>query len=198
MDLDKMKEIWSEMSDQLEKQKKLTNQIILKMTQERSNNRLNKLINFEITGAIISVGFIVLVLVNFDKLDNRLILTAGIVSIIIFVVSTLMSLNFIKKAKKIDVVKNNYKQTLIDFAACYKTYQINMKLGTILAVVLVLIFLPVVAKILSNKDILSDLEEYWESLIACILILPVVWYLIYKFYSRNMETINTLLKDLEE
>jgi hypothetical protein len=198
MDLDKMKEIWSEMSDQLEKQKKLTNQIILKMTQERSNNRLNKLINFEIIGSIISVGLIVLVIANFDKLGNGLMLTAGIVSIIIFVMSTLTSLNFIKKAKKIDVVKNSYKQTLIDFATCYKTYQIHMKLSTILGIVMVFVFLPVVAKILSNKDILSDLEEFWESLIACSIILPVVWYIIYKFYSRNMEEVNRLLKDLEE
>lgn len=198
MDLDKMKEIWSEMSDQLEKQKKLTNQIILKMTQERSKNRLNKLINFEIIGSIISMSLIILIVVNFDKLDNWLMLTAGIVSIIIFVVSTLMSLNFIKKAKKIDVVKNSYKQTLKDFATCYKTYQIHMKLSTILGIAMVFVFLPVMAKILSNKDVLSDLEEFWESLIACSIILPVVWYIIYKFYSRNMEEVNRLLKDLEE
>jgi hypothetical protein len=168
------------------------------MTQERSNNRLNKLINFEIIGSIISVSLIVLVVVNFDKLDNWLTLTAGIVSIIIFMIGALMSLNFIKKAKKIDVVKNSYKQTLKDFATCHKTYQINMKLSTILGVVTVFIFLPVVAKILFDNDVLSDMEEYWETLIACTIILPVLWYIIYKFYSRNMEEVNTLLKDLEE
>jgi len=47
MEIEEIKALWSEMSDQLEQQKKLTNEIIMSMTQERYSNKFRTISKYE-------------------------------------------------------------------------------------------------------------------------------------------------------
>ncbi|MGB5357137.1 MAG: hypothetical protein WBN11_10635, partial [Eudoraea sp.] len=53
MNIEEMQLIWSEMSDQLEKQKTLTNELIMKLTKDRYTRNFDKLGLYEGIGAII-------------------------------------------------------------------------------------------------------------------------------------------------
>ncbi|RKM87681.1 hypothetical protein D7036_24890, partial [Aquimarina sp. BL5] len=60
MELEEMKEVWSEISGQLEKQKKLTDKMIIMMTQEQYRKKWNKIAYPEILGTIICFGMALL------------------------------------------------------------------------------------------------------------------------------------------
>ena len=54
MEIEELQSVWSEMSAQLEKQKKLTNELIMEMTQNRYSTKFDKLTFYETIGAVIS------------------------------------------------------------------------------------------------------------------------------------------------
>ena len=53
MDLEKMKSTWTQMSTEIEKQKKLTAEIILKMANQKSKNGIEKIKRLELFGGLI-------------------------------------------------------------------------------------------------------------------------------------------------
>ena len=53
MELEEMKTLWGEMSIEIEKQKKLTDSLIIKMTQADYRNKISKILIPESIGAII-------------------------------------------------------------------------------------------------------------------------------------------------
>ena len=81
MDLEEIQTIWSEMSDQLEQQKKLTNELIMKMTQERYRTKFDKITFYESIGAVICFLAAIYFLVNINKLDTWYLLACGIFTI---------------------------------------------------------------------------------------------------------------------
>ena len=65
-----MQQTWKEMSLELEKQKKLTTTIILKMTQEKYKNKFGTITIIESIGAVICFIAAIYILINFAKLDT--------------------------------------------------------------------------------------------------------------------------------
>lgn len=198
MELEDMKSTWFEMSQQLEKQKKMTNDIILKMTKENSKSRLNTLINFEILGMLISAVLMIYILTNFEQLDNWLSITGGLGTSIILLTGFMMSAMFIKRAKKIDILKKGYKQTLLDVTSLRKIQYINNWVSASLGILLPFFLLPTFATLYFKKDLLSDLAEYKESLIPSLILVPIIWYLFKRLYSKKLDEINELLQDIKQ
>ena len=93
MDLDEMKLAWSDMTVQMEQQKKLTDDIILKMTQEKSTSRLGRIIALESFGLLVTFIALVYVILNFDKLGDWLEITGGFGSIAIMVLGIGFGIN---------------------------------------------------------------------------------------------------------
>ena len=112
MDLDEMKLAWSDMSDQLEQQKKLTDDIIFKMTQEKSSSRLGRIITAESIGIIVSFVGLVYIALNFYKFDNWLEITGGIGTLALMILGIVFGLRIISKAKRIDLTKHDLNTTL--------------------------------------------------------------------------------------
>lgn len=197
MELENLKSAWLEMSRELEKQKKITEEIILKMMNENSKSRLGALISFEILGLIISAALVVCILANFSRLDNWLSITGGLGTLLILLAGVIMSGIFLEKAKKIDVVENGLKQTLVDVCALRRTQYISKWANASLGILLPFFLLPVLASLYFDKELLYDLAEFRESLIPSLLLIPVIWFFIQKFYSRKLDEVNRLLQDIE-
>ena len=53
MNVEDLQAIWTEMSEELDKQKKLTHEIIMQMTQQRYKSQLQKISNYEGLGAVL-------------------------------------------------------------------------------------------------------------------------------------------------
>lgn len=197
MDLDNMKNVWSEMSERIEKQNKITNEIILKMAHHDSKNRLSKILRIEIFSALWLLICSVFIILNFNKLDTAITLSGGVVSIIICCLSLFIWLDFLKKANRINIANNSYKQTMIDFNICKKSYQINKKLDYFLGSGLLIAICPVVFKLTRNVEIsdipLSDLLLY---IIGGSIASSGLIYMVLRFYSNQINEINKLLEDL--
>ncbi|MDN5201940.1 hypothetical protein QQ008_11215 [Fulvivirgaceae bacterium BMA10] len=197
MELENMKAIWAEMSQELEKQKKLTDKIILKMTQQKSRSGLNRIINMEIFGMIVTAIMLVYLLINFGKLDNWLTIGGGVGLILLLLLALIMGTIIVKAAKKIDVVKNNYHQTLTDFADFKKILGFYKKLSIVMNILIPFLILPVVSFLFFDRDLLFDLQEFGMGLIFYFILMPPLLYLIIRFYRKNVSKIREALDDLK-
>lgn len=198
MELEELKSKWFEMDRELEKQKVLTSEMILKMARHRSNSIFNPIITFEKWGIAISVVMLVYIFSNFGKLNDWLSLAGAVSTIFILIAGLVMSVILVKRIQEVDIVKNDYKETLLHVNRI-KKFQYTIKWGSaFLSPVLAVSILPTLASTWFDKSLLYDLEEYWESLIASLLLIPVIWYFISRFYAKKLKEINGLLKDFEQ
>ena len=197
MELEELKSKWFELDQQLEKQKVLTSEMILKMARHRSNSIFNPIVTFEKLGIAISSVMLVYIFSNFGKLNDWLSLAGAVSTIIILIAGLVMSVILIKRIQEVDIVKNDYKETLLDVNRIKKFQYYSKWVSAFLAPILALSILPTLASTWFDKTLLYDLEEYWESLIPGLLVIPVIWYFIGRFYAKKLMELNELLEDLK-
>lgn len=197
MDLDEMKMAWSDMSVQLEQQKKLTDSIILKMTQEKSSSRLGRIIAAETIGVYFTIGALFYVILNFNKFDNWLEITGGIGTLAIMLLGIVFGLKIIRKAKQIDLTKHDLNTTLAYFTSFKSTLGFYKKLSIVTNVIGPIFIFPAAFALFSDKDLLENPDAAIVGVIATILIVPVVLWLIIKFYKKNIGAVNTAFNDLK-
>src|SRR5450432_1125248 len=97
MQLEEMKSLWSEMSMELEKQKKLTGSLIVKMTQADYRNKINRILIPEAIGSLICFAEILFILIKFQKLDTWYLLVCGVISVLILFLMPVLSIKAIRK-----------------------------------------------------------------------------------------------------
>lgn len=197
MDLDEMKTVWSEMSDQLEKQKKLTNEIILKMTEQQYKAKANRIIIPELIGALICFVFAGILLFNFHKLDHWLTITSGVLAVLMLIGLPLMSIRMMKNwNSKINISENTYQKTIRDFANVKRKFQFVKRFSYLLGISLIFIILPPLAKIWKDKDVFEDIT-IWYKVPFGILFVAVFVFFTMRFYSSNIKEIDDMLNDIE-
>lgn len=197
MELEQMKAVWTDMSARLDRQQAVTDQLILKMAQEKSSSRLGRIILMETMGIIFSVGLLVYLLFHFQELDNWLTFTGGVVTVLVFLVSTIMGWRITEKARKIDLAKHSYQQTLEDFRSLKRTLGFYKKLSIVVNIILPFFFLPVVFKIFLGKDLLDNFAAYGWALLSCALLTPPMLYLIIKYYRRNISQVSKAIESTQ-
>lgn len=197
MELEQMKAIWSDMSTRLDRQQQLTDELILKMAQERSNSRLSRIIRMEGIGAIFSAVILGLLLFHFHRLDNWLNITGGIVTALVLLLSIIMGRRIIQQARKINLLENTYQQTLNDFEALKNLLGFYKKLSIAINIVLPFFMMPVIFKLMLGKDLLEDFASYGRSLLLFGLITPPVLYLIIRYYRKNISQLSRIIRDAE-
>ncbi|GAA4277378.1 hypothetical protein [Aquimarina mytili] len=201
MKLEEMQAVWSEMGDQLEKQKKLTDKMISMMIQEKYRNKLNKIAYPEILGAIICITAAVMILLNFNMLDNWYTQVSGIISILVLLLFPILSLRSINRMSKVDIAGNNYKETLLEYAKGKKQFMKVMKLSYYLGFILMFVIMPVTSKLIKGKDIFAESISVWTYGIA--IPLAISFFIIfsrwvYKSYQNNIDAAESLINELEE
>jgi len=70
MELEEMKTLWEEMSQKVEKQQLVTDQIIMDMTQQKYTSKFSKIFLYESLGTVICFAMAVYILFNIEKLDT--------------------------------------------------------------------------------------------------------------------------------
>lgn len=194
-----MKKTWSEMSTRIEKQEKLINEIILKMAQEKSKNRLSRLIKFEVLGICWALAANLFIVLHFNSFKDSLSIAGAILSVIILVVGIIVGVDFIKKARRIKISKN-YKQPLIDFISWKKSYHFNKVLGYGLGSVILITIAPVVFRINRNLEItevpIADLLTY--AIFGGIASFGLSFLLFKFFYEKQIKEIDRILTDIKE
>ncbi len=201
MELEEMQAVWSQMSDQIEKQKKLTDKMIIMMTQEQYRKKLNKIAYPEIIGAVICYSVAILILFNLEKLDNWYSLVSGLISVVALLVLPVLSLKWISKMRNINISGNSYKETLIEYTKGKQRFKKSMRLGYYLGFVLMFVIMPVSSKIIKGKDLFTETKSIWPIVIAiplAIIFFFVFTKWVYKSYTGSMNSAEVLIKELEE
>jgi len=199
MDIEEMKALWSEMSDQLEQQKKLTNEIIMSMTQERYTNKFRTISNYERVGAIICFGMGLHILFNFWKLDTWYLQACGIFTLAVLFILPILVLNSLKKIRNLNITTTNYKETMINYSKAKRNLLKLQRFGVFLSFILMFAVSGVFAKIWSNKDFFMVERNIWANLFIVFAIFFVVlcsyWGL--RAYGKVTNSAEDVLSELE-
>ncbi len=200
MELEEMQEVWSEISGQLEKQKKLTDKMIIMMTQEQYRKKWNKIAYNEILGTIICFGMAILIFVNINALETWYNIVSGILSAIILIVLPILSLLSINKMSGINFYQNSFKDTLIRFTKNKKQFQSLQKTSYYLSFLLIFLILPVTSKIIGGKDMFTGIKNIW----VLVIFIPIgITFFVFfakwvkKCYGKNIDEAERILKDLQ-
>ena len=194
-----MQAAWSQMSQQLEAQKKLTDEIILKMTKQRYQNHWNKIATPEKIGGVVCYAAIVFIAVNFYKLDTLGFQIAGGLCILILAILPILSLKTIHDLQHIHIGNQNYKQTMEAFAKSKKRFVNFQKLNIGMSFVFMLLTIPLSAKLLNGKNLF---ETYDNKLFIALPFCFIFFYLLMRFaircYKGVLRNSEAILEDIKE
>lgn len=199
MELEEMQATWSQMSDQLEKQKQLTNKLIMEMTRKRYKNKISILSRYEGMGAVVCFSAAILLLLQFNELDTWYLIASGIFVVGYLILLPLLVLRSIDSMKRIDLLNQTYKETLLAYSKKQKQFLLIQKVGIYLNFILLVVSLPVVFKVFKGKDIFVESTEilYWYlPVMTLFLMLFSIWG--YSKYKQLTASASHILEELED
>jgi hypothetical protein len=156
MEFEEMKSLWGELSGRIEQQKKITDLLIIKMTKSDYKNKFMKVFIPELIGALVCFLTAFFILFSFQKLDRWYLIVCGIVSFLILILLPILSLNAIRKIRAVNILDNNYKQSLLDYSKGKRQFVSIQKLNFYLGAVLLLAVLPVMGQLIAGKDLFLE------------------------------------------
>ena len=198
MELEEMKGLWKNMSEELDRQKLLTDKMVVEMTQQKYREKLSQISLPETVGTFICFAMAAYALFNFNKLDTWYLVLCGVISISFCLILPILSLRSIHKLKQIDLGNNSYKESLIRYAKEKDRFVKIQKAGYYLGFVFSLAVLPVAGKLMRDKDLLLD-AKLWIWYIPLALVFHFLfskW--VWKHYSSIARGARNLLEDLKD
>jgi hypothetical protein len=198
MELDDMKAAWGELSSQVEKQKKLTDKLIMEMTRQQYKSKLDKIRTSEGTASVFCLAGAFTILINFSKYDTPVLVFSAVATAALLVIPCILSLWSIRRMQRIDIAGNSYKEALGAYARARHVFLSLQKLNLALGLVMVVTGLPVAVRLVGGPAAHIKTEVwYWFLPIGIILFgLFAGW--VYRYYNRLTIQAENLLKDLQE
>ncbi len=197
MDWEEMNDVWSELSEQLAYQQKLTDKIILKMTEARFYNRFSRIQMFETMGAIACFLMALVILVRFNELDTWYLICSGAFSVTYLLALPILVLRSLYKIQHLDISGGSYKDTLVRFFKARKELLLVQRTGIFFNFIILLISLPVLGKIFGNKDIMLEIDGWIWYIPVIIVIMVLISRWGYKCYKGVTWSAEEILSELE-
>lgn len=197
MELEQMKTQWQEMSQQLEKQKKMTDTLIIQMTKIRYRNKLDKVWLPELAGTVVSAAVFFFILYNFHKLNSGYLIVCGIVTCLLLSVLPVFSLNMLYKIRSLNISGNNFKQSMEKYTKVRVRFLRFQKLNLIFGALMAVVALPVMTMIMTGKDVLMGSRLWLGYAIG----FPFLYWFttwVIKCYRNSIVSAENILKELEE
>lgn len=162
MELDEMKILWSTESEAMTKEQKLTNKLIIKMTQSNYENKINRISRSEGAGALVCIALGLALLFNLTQLlDAWYLLASGIFITLFYLIFPFISLASIRRMKQIDLAKKNFKETLVHYTKRKKEFLFIQRIGIACGMLVVMLGIPVASKLMSDKDLYQGSDYTW-------------------------------------
>lgn len=152
MELEEIMAVWRQMSHQLEKQEKLTKEIILQMTQQKYSRIFSKVFTIESIAAIISYTMAFVLIFNLYKLDTWYLMTCGILTLVVLFTLPVLVLRSLGRIRDFDIGNRNYKETLIEYTKLKKKLLLLVQFVLYTSFILMFTSLAAISKITSGKD----------------------------------------------
>ena len=199
MQLEEMKNLWDEMSLKIDSQQQLTNKLIMEMTQQKFRNSFSTLSLYETSGAVICFIAATFILLNLDKMDTWYLMLCGIFSLIILIILPVLSLRAINGLKKLNLSKNSYKETLIEFSKRKKNMMLIQQFSVGISIILMWMVAPVFSKIVNGKDFFMQEHSTGLLLFYAATTIGVIFFARWGYgcYKRITASAEKDLKELE-
>lgn len=200
MEFEEMKSLWTDMSQEVDRQKILTDKLITDMTQERYTNKFSKIFLYESLGAVICFAAALFLIINIQKLDTWYLLTCGIICLSLLLILPVISLRSLNTAKGLNISGKNFKDTLVDFYRSKKKILFTQRLSFYLSIIFAIAVLPVFSKILNGKDLFApeNNQNLWIFIPILLLFLFVFSAWVYKSYKKVTSSAESILKELDK
>ncbi len=197
MELEEMKAQWQQMSAGMEKQKSLTDTLIIKMTQLNYRDKLNKILIPETIGALVCFAAILFILTGLQSLNTPYLLVCGIVSAVILFVMPVLSLKAVYNIRSVNIISSTYSQSLARYAKAKLQFVFVKKLSFCLGALLMLAILPVMGKLISHVDLFKNTNLwYWYVIMFPFFYWFATW--VFKYYNKTVAGAEDILKELAD
>lgn len=196
MEFEELKSQWSEMSANVDNQKKLTDKKISTMTEMSYRDKIRTIKIWEVTGAILCCVALIFIVNGMNKLEPWYLMICGIVSVMMLILMPALSLSTLFKISSANIATNDYRQVLLD----YNTRKINFinvqKLSICLGALLFVTILPVMGKLVSGKDLFKSATIWYIYSVG----FPFLYYFatwVFKKYNSSLNKAEEILHDLK-
>lgn len=195
MELEEMKNLWEGMSDRIEKQERLTKNLIGSVTEEKYHSKLKKIKYSEIIGAIVCYLGAIYLIMNFMKIDPLAEKIFAVIAIGLLLTLPIISLSSLNGMQKVKISSKTYLDTLNDFGRRKIRFQKFQKLNVSLGLFLILVAIPVLSAI-KGVD-LSETEHFWSLTfpISIIAFLGFAFWVL-SSYNKSLEATEKLLSEI--
>ena len=196
MEIEEMKTLWSEMTVAIEKQKKITSSTITKMTAQGYRNKINNLLLPEAIGSVVCLAEALFILLKFQQLNTWSLSACGIAAVIILLVLPLLSIRAIHTMRSINLVGNNYKQTLSQYSKGKIQFVFKQKASLYLGAFLLVVALPVMGKLIADQDFFITTRLWLIYAIAFPFFYGFARW-VFKSYNKKIAAAESMLNELE-
>ncbi|MDF4222304.1 hypothetical protein PXC01_11945 [Maribacter sp. M208] len=199
MELEELQSAWTQMSNEINHQKKLTNQIILDMTKQKYQNKFTTITKYETLGAIICFTIALVILINFQELDTWYLQVCGILTLSFLIVLPAMVISTLKRIKNIDILNGSYKENLKLYVKTKNRLLRLQQIGIAVGLIGLVFIVPVTSKIISNKNVFLTSLKTEQYIIFTITMVIMVFFCkwAYNGYLKVTRSAQELLQDLE-
>lgn len=199
MELEEMQAAWTAMSSELEQQKKLTNELIMNMTQERYKNTWSLLWNAERLASLVCYGFLIFLLLKFALLDTVLLKVCGVLAAIIMAIIPVLSLRSIRNIKEVNLSTASVRETIATYTTQKQKFLSFQKFNVALSFVFMLVSVPVTIKILNGRNIFTDFgHKLWFVIPFMLLFFVGFFWLIYRWYKHMFQRSQKLIDEAKQ
>lgn len=200
MELEEMKSLWQEMSQKIDKQQLVTDQLIMEMTQQKYSNRFSRLLFFESLGTLVCIAAAVLILINLRQLDTWYLMTCGIFVVGVLLILPFFTLQSLTRIKNIKLSSYSYKETLVKFEKSKSRVLLIQRGGLFLSFMLAVLIIPVFQKIFQGEDFFQ--QEIGATLWISIGVMLVFLFFFarwgYRCYKSVTRSAESVLKEMED
>ncbi|MFS4468293.1 hypothetical protein [Maribacter sp. 2210JD10-5] len=199
MELEELQKAWSQMSQELENQKKLTNNIIMKMTQEKYRNKFKTVSIFETVGAVFCFVTAIYIIINFSKLDTWYLMACGIFSLVFLLVLPVVVLRSIFKLKNMDIVNRPHKEALDEYLKEKNNLMLWQRITMGLSLIQLFSIAIVFAKLFSGKDFFLVERNGWNYVAMAFSVLLIIGMIVWagKGYRKMTNSAENIINELE-
>ena len=198
MELEEMKSLWEDMSQKVDQQKVLTDQLILDLTKERYENKMRSISVPETLSALICFAAVFYLISNFNLLDVWYLQLTGVLTIVACILLPILSLKSIKKMKAINISKSTYKESLVNYAKEKTKFMRFQKISFYTSFIVLILAVISFGKIMKGIDVFTMTEKLNWLVPSGIGVLFIFSQWVLKKYKKTTDSANNILKELED
>lgn len=196
MELDDLKNIWENIKSQVTVKQDINFKMFDTMNKKKFHSILKKIVIPEMMGNIVCIGSAFFIGFNFDKSNTIAFQITGILSILLFVVLSVISFMSIQQLYKTADIRKSYADTLKEFTVkkikfC-KLQKLNLTLCYLLFVTIILLS----TRLFERNQITNSAYFFILSYSMGYIILALFSKWVFKHYNKTIRETEDLLNEL--